>query len=156
MPPGNAAGAFAHPTVARSGRDIAVAELVGNDHVLFGPQRQYRLIAAIAVIGPLGRPFVAGNRSVQAVAQSMCAIKRRDPASPSNLLQIFDRMDDLRGKAVVDSLGCRHPVIPVGVPADPLDRLSGLGGDDLAKSLTHLDVLALLYVDVRCWALHAA
>jgi hypothetical protein len=51
-------------------------------------------------------------------------------------------MDDLIGKAVVDSLGCRHPVIPVGVLADPLDRLSGLGGDDLAQSLAHLDDLA--------------
>src|SRR3954471_17626631 len=65
-------------------------------------------------------------------------------------------MDDLIGKAVVDSLGCRHPVIPVGVLADPLDRLSGLGGDDLAQSLAHLDDLARFDVDVRCWALYAA
>src|SRR5215469_4208468 len=78
------------------------------------------------------------------------------PASPSNLLQISNRTDDLRGKAVVDSLGCRHPVIPVGVFADPLDRLSGLGGDDLAQSLAHLDDLARLDVDVRCWTLRAA
>jgi hypothetical protein len=50
-----------HPAVARSGRYIAVAELIGNDHVLLGPQSQHRLIAAIAVIGTLGRPFVAGD-----------------------------------------------------------------------------------------------
>src|SRR5271170_8316447 len=78
------------------------------------------------------------------------------PRVTSNLLQIFDRTDDLVGKAVVNSLGCRHPVISVGVFADPLDRLSGLGGDDLAQSLAHLDDLARLDVDVRCWALHAA
>src|SRR5271155_5406035 len=68
------------------------------------------------------------------------------PRVTSNLLQIFDRTDDLVGKAVVNSLGCRHPVISVGVFADPLDRLSGLGGDDLAR----------LDVDVRCWALLTA
>ena len=58
------------PAVARPGRDpsgqargqaIAVAELAGEDDVLLSPQSQYRLIAAIAVIGTLGRPFVAGN-----------------------------------------------------------------------------------------------
>src|SRR5690349_24738704 len=65
-------------------------------------------------------------------------------------------MDDLIRKAVVDGLGCRHPVISVGVLADPLDRLSGLGGDDLAQSLAHLDDLARLEVDVRCWALYTA
>src|SRR5205823_3349337 len=82
--------------------------------------------------------------------------KATGPGLPFHLLQIFDRMDDLIGKAVVDSLGCRHPVIPVGVLADPLDRLSGLGGDDLAQSLAHLDDLARLDVDVGCWALYAA
>jgi hypothetical protein len=50
-----------HPAVARAGRDIAVAELVGDDDVLLGPQRQHWLIATIAVICPLGRPFVAGD-----------------------------------------------------------------------------------------------
>src|SRR5689334_19876614 len=74
----------------------------------------------------------------------------------------FQSTSDLRSngrsytQAVVDGLGCRHPVIPVGVLADPLDRLSGLGGDDLAQSLAHLDDLARLDVDVRCWALYAA
>src|SRR5712672_2551930 len=57
---------------------------------------------------------------------------------------------------ILEEPGCRHPVIPVGVLADPLDRLSGLGGDDLAQSLAHLDDLARLDVDVRCWALYAA
>ena len=44
------------PAVARPGRDIAVAELVGEDDILLSPQGQYRLIAAIAVISPLCRP----------------------------------------------------------------------------------------------------
>jgi hypothetical protein len=39
----------------------AVAELVGDDHVLLRPQRQHRLITAMAVIGALGRPLVAGD-----------------------------------------------------------------------------------------------
>ena len=39
-----------HPAVARSGRNMTVAELIGDDHVLLGPQRQHRLITAIAVV----------------------------------------------------------------------------------------------------------
>ena len=50
-----------HPAVARPGGNIPVAEFVGNDDVLFGPQRQHRLIATIAVICPLGRLFVTSD-----------------------------------------------------------------------------------------------
>src|SRR6266404_7871366 len=67
-------------------------------------------------------------------SQSNVRDKPTAPCVTSNLRQIFDRTDDLIGKAVVDRLGCRHPVIPVGVFADPLDRLSGLAGDDLAQT----------------------
>ncbi len=48
-----------HSTVARSSRDIAVAELVGNNHVMLGPQRQHRLIAAITIVCAFGRALVA-------------------------------------------------------------------------------------------------
>ena len=50
-----------HPPIAGAGRNIAVAELVSDDHVLLRPQRQHRLIAAIAVIGALGGALVAGD-----------------------------------------------------------------------------------------------
>ena len=72
------------------------------------------------------------------------------------LFEFFDRADDLVRDAVVDRLGSRHPVIPVGVLADSFDGLSGLGIDDLDQSLVHLDELARLDVDVGCRAVHAA
>jgi hypothetical protein len=43
--------------VARSRRYIPVAELFGQDHVLFGPHNQRRLITALAFVGALGRPL---------------------------------------------------------------------------------------------------
>ena len=72
------------------------------------------------------------------------------------LFEIFDRADDLVRDAVVDRLGSRHPVVPVGVLADSFDGLSGIGGDDLDQSLVHLDELARLDLDVGCRAVHAA
>jgi hypothetical protein len=59
-------------------------------------------------------------------------------------------------KAILDRFRGRHPVVPFGILADPLDRLSGLGGDDLGQSLTHLDDLACFNVDVGGRAVHNA
>ena len=47
-----------HPAVARAGRHVAVAELVGKDHILLGPQRHNRLITTMAVISALGRALI--------------------------------------------------------------------------------------------------
>jgi len=75
MPRGNAASAFSTtrrwPDPARNlsgqarGQAITVAELIGDDHVLFGPQRQHRLVPAIAVVRAFGGALVAvDHRSV--------------------------------------------------------------------------------------------
>jgi len=63
IPPSSAASAFSItrrlPDPARNlsgqarGQAITVAELIGDDHVLFGPQRQHRLVPAIAVVRAL-------------------------------------------------------------------------------------------------------
>jgi hypothetical protein len=50
------------PPVAASGRDMAVAELVAQDHVLLRPQRHHRLVAAPAVVGPRRRAL-AGRQN---------------------------------------------------------------------------------------------
>lgn len=52
-------GAIDDAQIAGSGRHVAVAELVGEDDVLLGPEREDRLVAAQPVIGPLGRALVA-------------------------------------------------------------------------------------------------
>ena len=39
--------------------------------------------------------------------------------APEPLFEIFDLVDDLVRDAVLDRLGRRHPVVPVGVLADP-------------------------------------
>jgi hypothetical protein len=75
MPPSSAASAFSTtrrlPDPARNlsgqarGQAITVAELIGDDHVLFGPQRQHRLVPAIAVVRAFGGALVAvDHRSV--------------------------------------------------------------------------------------------
>jgi hypothetical protein len=71
MPPSSAASAFSTtrrlPDPARNlsgqarGQAITVAELIGDDHVLFGPQRQHRLVPAIAVVRAFGGTLVAAD-----------------------------------------------------------------------------------------------
>src|SRR5262249_31708448 len=84
------------------------------------------------------------------------ATTRKTLPPPRSLVKFFDRVDDLVGEAVVDRLGGRHPIVPFGVLADPLDRLPGLSGEDLSQSVPRLDDLACFNIDVGCRALHAA
>jgi hypothetical protein len=49
------------PPVAGPRRHVAVAELVGQHHVLLGPERDHRLVAAAPVIGRPRAPLLAGE-----------------------------------------------------------------------------------------------
>jgi hypothetical protein len=55
MPSGKVASTCSIALVAASGREDAVAELLGHDQVLLGPQRQGRLMAAPPFGGRPGR-----------------------------------------------------------------------------------------------------
>jgi len=52
-------GALHQTSVAAAGRDVAVPELIRQDHVLLGPERHHRLVAGPAVVGPARGPLLA-------------------------------------------------------------------------------------------------
>ena len=52
-------GALHQTPVAGAGGHVAVPELVGQHHVLLGPERHHRLIAGPAVVGPARGPLLA-------------------------------------------------------------------------------------------------
>ena len=52
-------GLFEDAHVATAGRDVAIAELVMQDDILFGPEHDDRLVAPRSVVGHGGRVLVA-------------------------------------------------------------------------------------------------
>src|SRR5690348_389566 len=78
-------------------------------------------------------------------------------SEPNSLPRDVARVaDDARHHAVVDRFVGGHPMIAVDILVDPLDRLTGLLGDDPDQALAHAEDLARFDLDVGRHAPRAA